>query len=217
MYNQRSSETIDAVIINCMVAASDENPEAIIYLLKAYYFKGKYVAKDDESKKELFDKGKDLAEKYIKRYPDNAAIRYWYLVNLGSWAEVYGTFKAAREGVADIMKEQSEAIISLDPEYKDGGGYFMLGAVHLKSPYIPFLLSWPDKDKAVRYLRLSLRTGEATLVQKRYLAHALYKIGKEEQAVQLLNEVINSNPSEDEYIEDLEDIREAELLLKSFY
>ena len=124
--------------------------------------------------------------------------------------------KAAREGVADIMKEQSEAIIKLDSRYKDGGGYFMLGAVHLKSPYIPFLLSWPDKDKAVEHLNKAVNTGEATLVQKRYLAHALYKTGKEEQAVDLLNQIINSTPSQDEYIEDLDDIREAKLLLKSF-
>ncbi len=221
-YNERSRNNIDSVISNCLkaseasIAVSMNNLEAVIYLLRSYYFKGKYATHDEESKKVLFDKGKDLAEKYIKQYPDNAAIRYWYLVNLGSWAEVYGTLKAAREGVADIMKEQSEAIIKLDPYYKDGGGYFMLGAVHLKSPYIPFLLSWPDKDKAVEYLSKAMDTGKATLVQKRYLAHALYKTGQEEHARELLNEVINSNPSEDEYIEDLEDIREAELLLKSF-
>ena len=215
-YDQRSLENIDNAISDCRIASTNGDADAVVYLLRAYYFKGKYATQDDESKKLLFDKGKYLAEKYINKYPDNAAIRYWYLVNLGSWAEVYGTIKAAREGVADIMKEQSEAIIKLDPKYKDGGGYFMLGAVHLKSPYIPFLLSWPDKDKAVEHLNKAVNTGEATLVQKRYLAHALYKTGKEEQAVDLLNQIINSTPSQDEYIEDLDDIREAKLLLKSF-
>ena len=215
-YDQRSLENIDNAISDCRIASTNGDADAVVYLLRAYYFKGKYATQDDESKKLLFDKGKYLAEKYINKYPDNAAIRYWYLVNLGSWAEVYGTIKAAREGVADIMKEQSEAIIKLDPKYKDGGGYFMLGAVHLKSPYIPFLLSWPDKDKAVEYLNKAVNTGEATLVQKRYLAHALYKTGKEEQAVDLLNQIINSTPSQDEYVEDLDDIREAKLLLKSF-
>ena len=138
-------------------------------IAKAYYFKGEYVFRDENDKKNIFDKGKELAEKYISIYPESAEIRYWYLVNLGSWAEVYGILKAAREGVADIMKEQSEKIIVLNPNYKNGGGYFMLGAVHLKSPYIPFLLSWPDKDEAVKYLQLAVDTGEASLVQKKYL------------------------------------------------
>ena len=114
------------------------------------------------------------------------------------------------------MKEQSEKIIQLDLNYKNGGGYFMLGAVHLKSPYIPFLLSWPDKDKAVRYLQLAVDTGDANLVQKQYLAKAFYETGKINKAVQLLKQVINSEPSEDERLEDLNEIHEAKELLETF-
>ena len=146
----------------------------------------------------------------------NRKMCYWYLVNLGSWAEVYGILKAAREGVADIMKEQSQKIINLDSNYKNGGGYFMLGAVHLKSPYIPFLLSWPDKNEAVKYLQLAVDTKDPTLVQKKYLAHAFYKTGSKEKAIKLLNEVINSEPSIDDRIEDLNDINKAKELLKTF-
>ena len=211
-----ASENIDKAIQYFLSANPNENLEVALYLLKSYYFKGEYVLKNEKSKKAVFDKGKQLGEKYIKRYPQSASIRYWYLVNLGSWAEVYGTLKAAREGVADIMKEQSEIIIKLDSQYKDGGGYFMLGAVHLKSPYIPFLLSWPDKNQAVDYLSRATYTGKSTLVQKRHLAHASYKTGDKKYAIGLLEEIIRSKPSKDEYLEDLEDIREAKLLLKSF-
>ena len=107
-YNGRSLRNIDNVISICRASLEKDKasgPEPAIYLLRSYYFKGKYATKDDESKKLFFDRGKYLAEQYIKKFPNNAAIRYWYLVNLGSWAEVYGTIKAAREGVADIMKE----------------------------------------------------------------------------------------------------------------
>ena len=195
---------------------NNDNEQTVIYLLKAYYYKGEYAIKDIELKKEIFDKGKDLAEKYIPIYPNSAAIRYWYLVNLGSWAQAYGTLKAAREGVSDIMKEQSEIIIDLDPEYKNGGGYFMLGAVHLKSPYIPFLLPWPSNKEAVKYLQLAVDTKQASLVQKTYLAHALYKEGSKNKAVELLNEVIISRPSTSDLIEDLNDINKAKELLETF-
>ena len=214
-----SSEHIDRAI-TLFEKELDSNPntieQTVIYLLKSYYFKGEYVIADIDLKKEIFDKGKDLAEKYIPAYPNSAAIRYWYLVNLGSWAEAYGTLKAAREGVADIMKNESEKIIDLDSNYKNGGGYFMLGAVHLKSPYIPFLLSWPDKEEAVKYLQLAANTKEASLVQKKYLADAFYKTGKKEKAIELLNEVINSQPSENDRIEDLNDINKAKELLETF-
>jgi len=110
--------------------------EASIYLLRCYYYKGKFVSQSDDEKKDIFNLGKVLGEKLIEQYPESVAARYWYLVNLGSWSEVYGLFAAAKEGVADLMKEHSEQIIEMDPNYSDGGGYFMLGAVHLKSPYI---------------------------------------------------------------------------------
>ena len=137
-----------------------DSEEAMLTLLKSYYYKGKFVALNKEDKKAIFQKGKDLGEKAIEKFPTAASLRYWYLANLGSWSEVYGIFSAAKEGVADIMKTQAEEIISLDPNYWNGGGYFMLGAVHFKSPYIPFLLSWPDNDEAVSNLTKAFETGD---------------------------------------------------------
>ena len=92
----------------------------------------------------------------------------------------------------------------------------MLGAVHLKTPYIPFLLSWPDKNKAVTYLEQAVNIGYPELNQKIYLAKALHKTGQKEKAIIILNEIINSNPSEDDLLEDLNDINEAKELLKTF-
>ena len=190
--------------------------DAELYLLKSYYFRGKYVHKNKEKQKADFSKGKELGENYIKKYPDSAPFRYWYLVNLGSWSEVYGIITAARKGVADLMKEHSEIIISLDPEYENGGGYFMLGAVHFKSPYIPFFLSWPDNDDAIKYLTKALNIGEATPNQKVYLAQALYRDGQKTRAIDMLKEVANMQPSAEETVRDWEQIELAEQLLSEY-
>ena len=155
----------------------ESEKDATLYLLKSYYYKAEFAVQDKEEKKGIFNMGKALGEKYIEKYPDSVEFRYWYLVNLGSWAQVYGILTAAREGVSDLMKIHSEKIIEINPEYQDGGGYFMLGAVHYKSPYIPFLLSWPDNDDAIKFLQLAHDTGEPTLNQKNYLAQAIYKNG----------------------------------------
>ena len=190
--------------------------DAALYLLKSYYFRGKYVHKDKEKQKFDFSKGKDLGEKYIKKYPDSAPFQFWYLVNLGSWSEVYGIITAAREGVAERMKEHSEIIITLDPEYENGGGYFMLGAVHFKSPYIPFLLSWPDNDDAIKYLTKALNIGEATPNQKVYLAQAMYKDGQKSRAIDMLKEIAKMKTSAEEIVRDWEQIELAEQVLSEY-
>ena len=226
-YNQRlegsvkssaKPEPITNAINNFQYALKNAATEtdAALYLLKSYYFRGKYVHKNKEKQKFDFSKGKELGEKYVKNYPDSAPFQFWYLVNLGSWSEVYGIITAAREGVAEIMKEHSEKIISLDPEYENGGGYFMLGAVHFKSPYIPFLLSWPDNDDAIKYLKKAINVGEATPNQKIYLAQAMYKDGQKSYAINMLKEVSNMQPSVEETVRDWEQIELAEQLLSEY-
>ena len=226
-YNQRlegsvkssaKPEPITNAINNFQYALKNAATEtdAALYLLKSYYFRGKYVHKNKEKQKFDFSKGKELGEKYVKNYPDSAPFQFWYLVNLGSWSEVYGIITAAREGVAEIMKEHSEKIISLDPEYENGGGYFMLGAVHFKSPYIPFLLSWPDNDDAIKYLTKAINVGEATPNQKIYLAQAMYKDGQKSYAINMLKEVSNMQPSVEETVRDWEQIELAEQLLSEY-
>ena len=187
---------------------------AALYLLKSYYYKAEFAIQEKDEKKKVFNEGKALGEKYIEKYPDSPEFRYWYLVNLGSWAQVYGILTAAREGVSDLMRTHSEKIIELDPKYRNGGGYFMLGAVHFKSPYIPFLLSWPDNDEAIKFLQLAVDTGKAEMNQKNYLARALNKDDQQDKARKLLTEVINTDPDSANLVEDLYDIEEARQLLK---
>ena len=119
-------------------------------------------------------------------------------MNLGSWAEVYGIIAAAKEGVADLMREHSEKIIALDSQYADGGGYFMLGVVHLKSPYIPFILSWPSNDKAGEFLTKAFEIGNQTPSQTVYLARALHKDEQKNKAKQLLFCLLYTSDAADE-------------------
>ena len=211
-----STENIDKAIkqFSSALLSPESEKDAALYLLKSYYYKAEFAVQDKEEKKKIFNEGKALGEKYIEKYPTSAEFRYWYLVNLGSWAQVYGILTAAREGVSDLMKTHSEKIIELDPEYQNGGGYFMLGAVHFKSPYIPFLLSWPDNDEAIKYLQLAVETGKAEMNQKNYLAQAINKDGQVEKARKLLTEVINTEPDPANLVEDLDDIKEAKQLLE---
>ena len=191
----------------------DDKYEASLYLLKSYYFKSKFVVKDKKVKKDLLKKGKDLGLSLVEKFPNSVEYRYWYLVNLGSWAEEYGVFAAAREGVADQMRYHSKKIIEIDPYYENGAGYFLLGAVHYKAPYIPFILSWPNNNDALKYLELAQATGEPEIAQIVYYAQALDKDKNRVEAIKLLEAVIKRIPSADNFASDWEWIKKAKIIL----
>ncbi len=92
----------------------------------------------------------------------------------------------------------------------------MLGAVHYKSPYIPFILSWPDNDDAIVWLEKAVNTGRETPIQKNYLARALYKDGREDEAMKLVQSVIATPPGSESLVEERFEIEEARLLLEDF-
>ena len=198
------------------LAKETDKDEASLYLLKSYYFKAKFTENDKKKKKALLKKGKDLGQKLITVFPQSAEYRYWYLVNLGSWAEVYGIIAAAREGVADQMRSHSDKIIEIDPEYENGAGYFLLGAVHYKSPYIPFLLSWPNNADAIKWLEMSYSTGQQKLAQGVYLSQALYKAKRRDEAIKLLDQIVEVSPSKDDYASDWEWIKKARVLYSKY-
>ncbi|HIB80194.1 MAG TPA: hypothetical protein EYO54_08285 [Candidatus Marinimicrobia bacterium] len=214
--DQANPKQINDAIEFFQFAMDESKVEAVVGLLKSYYFKGKYIAKTENEKKVIYNSAKELALENLDKYPKNIELHYWYLSNLGSWAEVYGILTAAKEGVADQMKDHALTIIELNPNYEDGGGYFMLGAVHYKSPYIPFFLSWPDNDEAIKWLKKANETGEAKPVQKVYLAQALYKNKEKSSAISLLEEVTNMTPKKVESLADWEQIKKARILLKEY-
>ena len=194
-------------------ASTDFELDAGVYLMRSYYFKGKFIAKTDDEKKKVFSKGKKLGERLVGLYPNSAAARYWFLVNLGSWAEVYGTMAAAKEGVAGLMRDNAKKIIEIDPNYSNGGGYFMLGAVHFKSPYIPFILSWPSNDLAIKNLKKAHSIGDSTPSQIVYLAQALFKGGQKDKAKSHLRELLKKSLSRNEKVEDFDQHEIAKRLL----
>ena len=216
--NTAKSEPISKAISYFENALNDDKDkdEAALYLLKSYYFKSKFVVNDKNSKKEYLKKGKYLGEDYVEKFPESVEYRYWYLVNLGSWAEEYGILAAAREGVADQIRYHSKKIIELDPNYENGAGYFLLGAVHYKSPYVPFILSWPSNEDAIIWLQRAYDTGDAEIAQVVYLAQALHKDKKKHAAIDLLKIVLEKTPSKDNYASDWEWLKKARLILSSF-
>jgi len=79
-----STKNIDKAIkqFSSALLSPESEKDAALYLLKSYYYKAEFAVQDKEEKKNIFNEGKALGEKYIEKYPESPEFRYWYLVNL---------------------------------------------------------------------------------------------------------------------------------------
>ena len=201
---------------NTAAAEKETELEASIFLMKCYYYKGTFVEVDKEKRLAVYNSSKALGEKMMATYPKSAPVVYWHAANMGKWGETSGIMKAAKEGLADLMKEWCEKVISLDANYKNGGGYRMLGIVHFKTPYIPFVLSWPDNDDALMHLKKSLTYNDKDFIGNVYYAQALKSDGEKDDAIAILEKIVLLKPNKTQLLEDKKELKEAKALLEKY-
>ena len=85
--------------------------------------------------------------------------------------------------------------------------------MHLKIPKVPFVLTWPSKEKALQLLRLAYRTTDTNPTNVKLYAEALMEQDDEATALKFLKEVSQRNPRPEMYLEDKRAIEEAQDLL----
>ena len=226
-YNKRSENVVGIVpddknILKAIdvfesLLDSEKDLEAAVYLVRSYYFMAQYVLQEKSDKMLYFELAKTLSDQYIDRYPHSVEILYWNLANTSNWAKTVGLRIVSKLGEADRYRERAVDVIILDSEYEDGGGYFLLGAVYFTAPKIPFLLTWPSNEKAIKYFTKAINTGHSTPLQLVYLSKALIEEKKMDEARKILLQLINTQPRPENYTEDLHYIMNAKALLEKHY
>ena len=196
---------------------SEEDLNVGLYLIKSYYFMAQYASEGKQEKELNFNVARNLSETYIYKYPDSVELLYWNLAIMSNWAKLVGVRAVSKLGAAEDYREKAVDVIVMDPEYEDGGGYFLLGAVYFTAPYIPLIIPWPDDNKAVKYFRKAVETGRATPLQMLYLAEALIQIDRRNEAREILQKIINTSPSESNFIEDSNYIHQAGNMYKETF
>jgi len=172
--------------------AEDPNSvEASWKLMRALYFQGTYGNLDDEGKKEIFRRCTDLGEAAVTREPDSIDVNFWLAVCWGRFGEVYGKMKAAREGVAEKIRDRAQKVIDLDPVYETAGGYRVLGRLHHQSPRIPFLLSWPSNKEALKLLEKAVANEPAHPISKVFYAEILWDVKEKAKAIAVLEDLLD--------------------------
>lgn len=111
-------------------------------LLNSYYFMLRFASPEKEKRKELLKEVSLLAERMHAKYPKNVKISKLYLITLSMWGAETNPFLAVKQGVARRVRDLADSIQD----------YQVLGRSHQVLPYIPIILSWPDKKLAEKYL-----------------------------------------------------------------
>jgi tetratricopeptide (TPR) repeat protein len=227
------------------VTANPNDLEARWKLLRAYRFRGAYVAATNEEKKAVYGEAKkagegalalldrDLRAKGItavakatekqvadaaRTIPGAGEAFLWDAVNWGEWALAYGKMAAAREGAADRIRREATIAMLVDPKLEGAAPARVLGRLHDQTPRIPFMTGWASEKEAVRFLNESLKIDPTNKITKVFLAEAMVSNNSDtkRQAIQLLKECLTApNPPEYE-VEQAAATEEARALLKKW-
>jgi len=239
---QAKAAPIDAAIaaFQRAIAQNPNDIEAHWKLLRAYRYKGAYVAANVQQKKQIYGIAKAAGEKAraavntrlrtsakssekqvadaARAVPGAGEVFFWDAVNWGEWALAYGKMAAARQGAADRIKRGATIAHMIDPRMEMGSPSRVLGRLHDQTPRIPFITGWASSKEAVRFLTESQKidpTNKLTLV---FLAEAMMSAdsSKKPQAIQLLRNVISTPVHPDFPVEDAAAIEDAKALLKKW-
>jgi tetratricopeptide (TPR) repeat protein len=197
-------------------AAHQQNPTALTYeyLLRSYYFAGFFVAENKENRLYWYSKGTNIGKEAREKYPENVPILYWYLANISQESKIEGIWFAINHNTLSKAMEIIEEIIRIDPYYQGGGGYRNKAILYFKVPYIPFVLTFPDDEEALKYFEKALKIDPNHPTTLYFYAECLYELDEEEKAQKALQKIINQPPRQSYYLEDSYLIEKAKKLLE---
>lgn len=183
--------------------------------IETLYYRGQFEEKDLGKKKLVFQEVLNLSEKnlkdliektnqkdlfslpvdsqvdLLKQIPDSHEVLFWATISWGVWGMTYGDFKAALNDVAGKCARYSELLIRINPDYRDGAGFRLLGRLHTVVPRVPFFTNWINREHGIDLLRKAVATSTNDLRNELFLAEALFKYKPEEKqfALELIKRV----------------------------
>jgi len=204
--NMAKDKNIKEAIKYYTLALVDSNARetAAWKLLRAYYFLGCFTELNSKDRLSLFEKAKDEGKNFLKKYPQNVEIAYWYSVNLALWASSANPITVLNAGSIKETREIASMLIAQENNNKEAAahGYQILGRAHQKLPHIAIILSWVNKDSSEIYFKKSLDLKSKDLGTRLFLAEHYMERGKRQKAEELLQPIIKTKPREEEFLED---------------
>jgi tetratricopeptide (TPR) repeat protein len=214
-------------------------------LLRAFRFKGQYVATSKDEKKAIYSDAKragdeamavldrqlqgrglksvvKASEKQVaesaRAVPGAGELFLWDAINWGEWALVYGKLAAVKEGAADRIRRESTIAMLIDPRMEGGSPARVLGRLHDQTPHVPFLTGWASSREAVRLLNESLKIDPPNKITRVFLAEAMVNDNSDTkpQAIQMLKDTIAAPNPPDFDVEQSAATEDARALLRKW-
>ena len=161
-------------------------------LVKSVYFAFRFVPFDKDKRKAKLDSLKELSEKAYNRYPKNREIAHIYAASVSMWAAEKNPLAAVRDGLAAKVRDVAAATQN----------YQVLGRAHQLLPYIPIILSWPDKALAEKYLTMALQQDPADIYNYYFLAEFRLDQKQYDEAQRIIDKGLARGVRTDYFLED---------------
>jgi hypothetical protein len=227
------------------VQASPNDLEARWKLLRAYRFKGAYVAATNDEKKAIYSEAKHAGdgaiavvdqqlrskgitsvakatEKQIadaaRSIPGASEVFLWDAINWGEWALAYGKLAAVKEGAADRIKREATIAYLIDSKLEGGSPGRVLGRLHDQTPHVPFITGWASSKEAVKFLSESYKIDPTNKITAVFYAEAMVSNDSDNKpaAIAILKQVTAAPNNAEFEVEQQAATEDAAALLKKW-
>jgi tetratricopeptide (TPR) repeat protein len=165
----------------------DANPadaDAAWKLARAMYWIGTHGP--DAARRGALERGVAAARQAAMHAPGRPEGHFWMAANMGTLAESFGMRQGLRYRGA--IKDALETVLRIDPAFQQGSADRALGRWYHKVPG----LFGGSKQKAEEHLRKSLTYNPNSTASRFFLAETLFELGRDRDARQELQKVIDA-------------------------
>jgi tetratricopeptide (TPR) repeat protein len=169
-----------------LTRADEERNNCLIRLARLSFTLGELCSKDE--KLPYFEKGRRYSEILAQEQPSWPEGHYWLALNLGGLAEQGGARRGLKM-VPEIVAEMEKALKD-NPAYDQAGPHRVLGRIYFECPQWP--LSVGNLPESLSHLQAAVAIAPENSTNHLFLAEALFRAGKKEEARQELEEVLKA-------------------------
>ena len=192
--DKANAKNAKLMIENYLKAMSDPAVEerATEGYVRSLFFSFRFVHFEKHQRKAKLDSLKTISETAYQKFPKNREIAHVYASALSMWGNERGALTSVKEGVATTVRDV--AIMAED--------YQVLGRAHFVLPYVPLVLSWPDKKLADKYLSLALEKNPRDLYNYYFLAELRFDQKRYADALNVIDRGLSRGVRTNFFLED---------------
>lgn len=160
--------------------------------VKSLFFSFRFVHFEKNQRKAKLDSLKAISETAYQQFPKNKEIAHVYASALSMWGNERGALTSVKDGVAAKVRDVATA----------AEDYQVLGRAHFVLPYVPLILSWPDKKLADKYLNMALQKNPRDLYNYFFLAELRFDQKRYADALDLIDRGLSRGIRTNYFLED---------------